>query len=377
MRICQITSAAFPPEEGIGNYVYGLSTQLIKKGHSVTVITRGSRGKKQKETIDGIEIIRAPFLPMYPLYMKIHSIYVNKLFQSLESRFDIVHIHSPLSPIVDTKLPVLATIHTPMKTDTLASFNENKNLRTAVWRLSGRYITYPLEVDLIKRANVITVVANSVAQELKEYPTQNKKIIVMGNGIDNTIFKPVEKKNEKKYILFTGRLSYRKGLFDLIECGKYICEKYPDISFIITGSGILSDTLQERINELGLAKQFKFLGFVTREELIKLYQNATLYVLPSHYEGLPTVLLEAMSCGLPVIATAVSGNLDVITHGKNGILVPPKSPEKIAEAISLLLEDEQIRKKLGENARKTIEEKYTWDILSNNYLKYYTSLIRK
>ncbi len=199
----------------------------------------------------------------------------------------------------------------------------------------------------------------------------------MGNGIDNTIFKPVEKKNEKKYILFTGRLSYRKGLFDLIECGKYICEKYPDISFIITGSGILSDTLQERINELGLAKQFKFLGFVTREELIKLYQNATLYVLPSHYEGLPTVLLEAMSCGLPVIATAVSGNLDVITHGKNGILVPPKSPEKIAEAISLLLEDEQIRKKLGENARKTIEEKYTWDILSNNYLKYYTSLIRK
>lgn len=374
MRICQITSAAFPPEEGIGNYVYGLSTQLIKKGHTVTIITRGSSRKKQKEIIDGIEIIRAPFLPIYPLYMMIHTLFVNKLFKSLESRFDIVHIHSPLSPIVDTTLPVIATIHTPMKTDTLASFNENRNLRTTVWKLSGRFISYPLEVNLIKRANVITVVSNSVAQELKEYPAQNKKIIVMGNGIDNTIFKPVGKKSEKKYILFTGRLSYRKGLFDLIECGKYICEKYPDISFMITGSGILSDTLRERINEQGLAKQFKFLGFVTREELIKLYQNATLYVLPSHYEGLPTVLLEAMSCGLPVIATAVSGNLDVITHGKNGILVPPKSPEKIAEAISLLLDDEQMRKKLGENARKTIEENYTWDIISNNFLTYYNSL---
>jgi glycosyltransferase involved in cell wall biosynthesis len=374
MRICHITSASFPPEEGIGNYIYGLSNQLIKKGHTVTIITRGSSRKKQKEIIDGIEIIRAPFLPIYPLYMRIHTLFVNKLFKSLESRFEIVHIHSPLSPIVDTKLPIMATIHTPMKTDTLASFNENKNLRTTVWRLSGRFISYPLEVNLIKRANVITVVANSVAKELKEYPTQNKEIIVMGNGIDSTIFKPIEKKSEKKYILFTGRLSYRKGLFDLIECGKYICEKYPDISFVITGSGILSDTLHERINELGLAKQFKFLGFVTHEELIKLYQNATLYVLPSHYEGLPTVLLEAMSCGLPVIATAVSGNLDVITHEKNGILVPPKSPEKIAEAISLLLDDEKMRKKLGENARKTIEKKYTWDIISNNFLTYYNSL---
>jgi glycosyltransferase involved in cell wall biosynthesis len=375
MRICQITSASFPPEEGIGNYVYGLSTQLIKKGHTVTIITRGSRGKKHHELVDNIEIIRVPFLPIYPLYMRIHSFFVNNLFKSLESKFDIVHIHSPLSPIVQTKLPVMATIHTPMKTDTQASYNENKNLRTTIWKLSGRFISYPLEIKLIKRANVITVVANSVAQELQEYPSENKKIIVMGNGIDNTLFKPVGKKSEKKYILFTGRLSYRKGLFDLIECGKYICEKYPDVTFIITGSGILSDTLRERINELGLADQFKFLGFVTREELITLYQNATLYVLPSHYEGLPTVLLEAMSCGLPVIATAVSGNLDVITHGKNGILVPPKSPEKIAEAISSLLDDEQLRKNLGENARKTIEENYTWDIISNNYLKYYKTLI--
>jgi len=123
MRICHITSASFPPEEGIGNYIYGLSTQLIKKGHHVTVITRSSRGKKQNEFFGNIEIIRAPFIPLYPLYMKIHSIFVNTLFKSLESKFDIVHIHSPLSPMIHTTLPVIATIHTPMKTDTRASFN--------------------------------------------------------------------------------------------------------------------------------------------------------------------------------------------------------------------------------------------------------------
>jgi glycosyltransferase involved in cell wall biosynthesis len=375
MRICQITSAAFPPEEGVGNYVTGLSTQLLKKGHTVTILTRGVRGKQPQETIEGITILRVPFFPIYPLYMKIQKILVNKLFKTLESRFDIVHIHSPLSPTIETTLPVIATIHTPMKTDTLASFHENRNLRTTLWKISGRFISYPLEVQLLKRANIITTVANSVAHELtQEYPTQKKTIHVVGNGIDSTLFTPVGKKSDDPYILFTGRLSYRKGLFDLIECGKHICKKYPNVSFVIPGSGRLASLLEQKTQDYGIADQFKFLGFVPRDELIKLYQHATLYVLPSHYEGLPTVLLEAMSCGLPVVATAVSGNLDVITHEKNGILVPPKSPEKLAEALSALLDNEQERKRLGENARKTIEENYTWDIISDKFITYYTSL---
>ena len=375
MHICQITSAAIPPEEGIGNYVYGLSDQLIKKGHNVTIITRGSKGKKQKEIFHNIEVIRAPFIPLYPIYMNVHKIFVNKIFKSMQSKFDIVHIHSPLSPLVNTSLPVIATIHTPMMTDHRASFNETKNLRTTIGILMGKFVSYPLELNLLKRANMITVVAKSVTNELREYNTNQKEIIVMGNGIDNNVFKPIEKKSGDNYILFTGRLSYRKGLFDLIECGKYICKKYPNISFILVGKGPLLDELRKRVNELGMTKQFKFVGFVNREELITLYQNATIYVLPSHYEGLPTVLLEAMSCGLPVIATAVSGNLDVISHGKNGILIPPKAPEKMAEAISLLLENAELKKHLGENARKTIEENFTWDIISNNFLKCYKSLV--
>jgi glycosyltransferase involved in cell wall biosynthesis len=93
MRICQITSASLPPEEGIGNYVFGLSTQLINKGHDVTVITRSSLGKKPIEMVGDIKVIRALFLPIYPVYMNIHRIVVNNIFKSLESKFDIVHIH--------------------------------------------------------------------------------------------------------------------------------------------------------------------------------------------------------------------------------------------------------------------------------------------
>lgn len=262
-----------------------------------------------------------------------------------------------------------------MKADTRASFTETRNLRTTLWRISGRCISYPLEVKLIQNAKILTVVATSVAAELKEYPTTNKKIIMMGNGIDHRIFTPLKKKTNEKYILYTGRLSYRKGLFDLVQSAQHICKKYPDVSFKVTGSGVLIDELRRRTQDLGIDKQFHLLGFVSREQLVSLYQNATVYALPSHYEGLPTVLLEAMACGAPVVATAVSGNVDVITHRENGLLIPPKQPEKLTEALSLLLDDEQLRKKLGEQARKTIEEKYTWDRVSNNYLNLYQSLL--
>jgi glycosyltransferase involved in cell wall biosynthesis len=81
-----------------------------------------------------------------------------------------------------------------------------------------------------------------------------------------------------------------------------------------------------------------------------------------------------MSCGLPIIATDVRGNRDLMSNGENGILVPPRSPRKIAEAITILIEDEKLRKRLGKNARETIEDRYTWNAVSNKFLKCYESL---
>ena len=201
------------------------------------------------------------------------------------------------------------------------------------------------------------------------------KVRVVGNGVDEKRFLPKQNAPKARYILYTGRLDLRKGLFDLIECGRSICKKYPDVSFFIPGKGNLSYKLQKKVKELGLQERFKFLGFVDREKLIQLYQNASIYVLPSRYEGLPTVLLEAMSCGLPVVATAVGGTPEVISSGKNGILIRPKSPNEIADAISMLLDNEELRRKIGVAARKTIEERYTWDIISDKILKCYESLL--
>lgn len=375
MNICMIMSTPFPPEDGIGNYVYGLSSKLINLGHKVTIITRGNLFKTRREFIDDICVIKPPFFPLYPFHIQFHGLFLNRIFKKMGEEFDIVHIHSPLSPLISTSLPIIATIHTPMLIDTKKRTDETKDIRARIEQLMGRYISFHIEMDLIERANTITTVAHSVAMELREYGLNSKDVEVIGNGVDEKVFTPIKNKVDEKYILYSGRLDYRKGLFDLIESSKIICQVHPEISFVLTGKGILIEKLKKRVNESGLKKNFNFVGFVSREKLIQLYQQATIYVLPSHYEGLPTVLLEAMACGCPIVATSVSGNLDVLTQGHDGILVPPKSPDKIAEAVLKLLDDEKMRNTLGINARNTIENRFTWSIISKKFLHFYNSLI--
>ncbi|AYK15552.1 glycosyltransferase family 4 protein [Methanosarcina flavescens] len=373
MRICVITSAKFPPEEGIGNYIYNMSKEFIRKGHQVTVITRGS-SKAQEENFEGIRLYRAPFFPLYPLHVQVHGVFVNKLFASIKSDFDVVHYHTPLPPPIKTNLPTVTTVHTPMKTDT--GMVELVNPFSLAVKLQGK-VSCLIESRLFNISDIITSVASSVSQELGEYGLNPGDVEVIGNGVDENLFCPIQNKTNEKYILYTGRLSYRKGLVDFIECGISVCSRYPDVNFKLTGKGPLFEKLKGIVHESGYQDRFEFLGHVEKSKLIELYQNATIFVLPSHYEGLPTTLLEAMSCGLPVVATAVSGNLDVIESGKNGILVPIKSPDRMAEAVSFLLDNEKLRTELGIAARKTIEQKFTWSAISDKILRCYYSICKE
>ena len=376
MHICYIMSAAYPPEEGIGNYVHNLSKNFIEKGHKVTIITRGSWNKTQREVIDGIEVIKVQFIPLYPFYIHLHGIFVNKIFRSLESRIDIVHIHSPLSPIIDTSLPIITTVHTPMLVD--FDYVEITSIYSTFSKILARLISYPLELKLLQTSDMVSTVSGTIAKELKRCYQNTNKIVVIGNGVDENFFVPAQNsiENGNKYILYAGRIDREKGIFDLIECGKYLCNQSLDISFLLAGKGRDLDTMKKKVKKLGLQDKFIFLGQVGKDQLVRLYKQSTIFAFPSYHEGIPTVVLEAMACGLPIIATNVRGNRDLILSGKNGILVPPHSPKELADAISMLLNDNEMRIELGKNARKTIEEKFTLDIIFANVLQCYESLIK-
>lgn len=368
-------TSEFPPSSGIGNYVYNISKKFIERGHEITVITRGSPSKNEKEVVDEIEVFRASIFPLYPFHTWIHGVFVNRLLKSIESRFALVHVHSPLIPVIETSLPIITTVHTAYRIDT--RHHDIVTLYSLFERAQSIFL-YPSELKLLKNSEKITTVSGSVARELRGYGFDPNTITVVGNGVDERTFFPIRnRKSEEAYVLYTGRIGLRKGLFDLVECAGYVCKRHPKVKFLVTGKGesFFFNRLKEKVRKTGFQDKIIFLGYVEKDKLVQLYQNALVHVVPSLYEGLPTVLLEAMSSGLPVVATAVSGNTEVISSNVNGFLVPPKAPEEMAKVIIRLLDDANLREKIGREARKTIEKHYTWDKIADNIVKCYESVL--
>jgi glycosyltransferase involved in cell wall biosynthesis len=365
----------FPPDPGgVGYYVQNLSKKLHERGHEITVITRGPPHKTIKRVVDGIDVFYVNFLPVYPFHVWVHGIFVNRLLKSLESNLNIIHLHSPITPPIKTTLPVITTVHTPMKVD--ARYHEIFNLYSLAEHAQSMTLYPPIESKLFSLSSKITAVSLAVAKELKEYGLDPNNVTVVRNGVDEKTFTPIQKNdNKKRYILYTGGLKARKGLFDLIESVKYVCNLDSGEKFVICGKGPFLQKLMKKAQRMNVKDHIVFLGYIDRNKLVQTYQNATIQVIPSHYEGLPTVILEGMSCGLPVVATDIGGNNEVISTGSNGFLVPSKSPKALAEAILKLLNDHQLMKRIGEAARATIEKSYTWDKIADNVEDCYESIL--
>jgi len=223
-----------------------------------------------------------------------------------------------------------------------------------------------------KLANKIVVVSQGVAQDLIEnFGVKKEKIAVIYNFQDleeinkASLEELGEFKNlflKNKVVISVGRLASQKGFQYLIEGFKKVVEKHPETILVILGEGKLEEELEKLIENLNLKEKVFLLGF--QKNPFKFLKNSSIFVLSSVQEGLPMVLIEAMACGLPVIATdCPGGNKEILDPdcnlkvekmrlGEYGILIPPKNPEEISKAISLLLENENLRK---EYAKKSLE----------------------
>lgn len=369
--ICQ----DFPPvARGAGYYVYNLSKKLIERGYKVTIFTRGSWKKTYCEEIDGISVYRVRFAPVYPFHLQFHGFFINKLIKAMESNFDVIHLHNPLIPVIRTSLPTIITELGTVKGG--VAHREALDLFSLGLKIFAKlYIS--IEQKLVSNVDKVTAVSNSCAHELKSY-YGIKDVEVVYNGVDTNFFVPSEMRNEDEpYILYTGSLDALKGLTDLIRSAKYVCQEYQNVEFIMVGRGPLEKKLKKLVHDLGLEEKICFTGYVNREVLLKYYQNATIFVLPSYHEGLPTAILEAMACGLPVVATAVTGTSEVILDGETGLLIPPKRPDKLTNAILRLLINKELREKMSKNAKEYVKRNFTWDIIAKNFEEIYVDMVNK
>lgn len=160
---------------------------------------------------------------------------------------------------------------------------------------------------------------------------------------------------KNKQVIAIGRYIYQKGFDLLLKAWRNVVQKHPDWILNIYGTGE-RNIYQKQVEELGIMGFCKLNGPINKDIQDK-YLQSSIYVLSSRFEGLPMVLLEAMSCGLPIVAFACPcGPKDIVTDGKNGYLVEPNNIEALAERICHLIEDEELRKEMGKNARKRAED---------------------
>ena len=357
-----------PPTEGVGYYVWNLSHFLVEQGHQVQIITRGQRGKPFCEELGAIPIWRPRFYPLYPLHVHLHGLFVQRLVRRLEADVDVFHLHTPLPPPICSRRPVLLTVHSMMLADARAQ--RTGSVFGLLIKLLAP-VSHQIERRLLRTSRTVTAVSKTAAEHARRCLPQDGQVEITWNGVDSHFFLAnTHNSADPTHLLFVGRLAPGKGLEDLVQALELAVSRHPEVKMSVAGGGPLRGKITS------LERHVRLLGHVdSRERLRALYQQAWGLVLPSHHESLPTVILEAMACGTPVIATRVGSVPDVVADGLSGVLVPPRAPEQLAAAICRLLDDAVLRTRLGAAARRTVEECFTWRVVGGNYLRCYQALL--
>jgi len=176
-------------------------------------------------------------------------------------------------------------------------------------------------------------------------------------------------------LLYVGRLAPGKGLHDLILAFKTVVNHFPNACLTIAGDGPQMGMVRSLMEQQGLKDKVRLLGHVhSREDLRALYRQAWALILPSHHESLPGVVLESMACGTPVIATRVGGLPTFLQDGQNGLIVAPRAPDELTEAIIQLIANTALRNRLGHASRQTVEERFSWQVIGENFIQGYQTI---
>ena len=202
---------------------------------------------------------------------------------------------------------------------------------------------------------------------------------VIYNGIeDKSYVKPFDFSTQypgKKIIFSAGRLAEQKGFPYLIEAAALLKDKRNDLVFIIAGQGRLENQLKRMVTKLKLNESFLFLGFI--KDIDSYIKGCTLFVLPSLFEGMPNVIMEAMALGKAVIAADVNGVNELMEEGKTGRIIPPKDSEILAETINELIDNTELLKEFGKNGLERVTKHFTIPIMISNLESYLLAKINE
>jgi phosphatidylinositol alpha-mannosyltransferase len=371
VKIALVSPYDFAHPGGVVLHISCLEHYFTQMGHEVKVIAPASRA---------VPDFGDRFIPIgrprpIPSSGSIARVTISltlapKIREVLErEKFDVVHLHEPLMPMLCTTVLRLS------KAANIGTFH-------ASYGKPGYNFARPIGKWILRRwfHNLDGKIA--VSKPAMEYASANFPGFynIIPNGVDVEHFSPevapIERFNDgRPNILFVSRLEKRKGLNYLLEAFRQVKEEVPDCRLIVVGPGTRLRRKYEKYVARNRIKDVFFVGFVPYAELPRYYQTANIFCAPSiASESFGIILLEAMAMGKPVVASSIEGYASVVSHGVDGLLVPPADKYKLAQALISLLGDESLRREMGAKGRgKALE--HSWERIARRVFQYYVRVL--
>jgi glycosyltransferase involved in cell wall biosynthesis len=371
MRICFISPYSPRTVNGIGTFIISLAQYLNKHGHEPLLITKLEKGEIDPcdvfESSDLIEIRHSKVKGLANIHLTLLTLIA--IFR-MRNKIDILHLQqshilSVFSCIMGTILgiPIVTTFHVKVSSN---------GLRKDLFKLFN---------------NILYIFSDSiiyVSEETRKSFCHKGNVIINGTDTEkyvNDRYIRIKTRNELNIensfvILFLGRIAKNKGIYELIDAIKKIntSKKY-DLKVLVVGPIASEDEKKyfEYLKDKDLENCILTLG--PHKEVHKFYCSSDIFILPSHLEGLPLSMLEAMSVGLPCIVSRVGGVPEVITHGVNGLLIEVKNSNDLMQKMTWCLENRDILKTLGYAASLTIRERFSIERVAEEYINVYNRVL--
>ena len=367
MRLLLINSEYPPIGGGAGNASAHIAAQLETLGHIVTVVTSRFGSLPHQEEAGNVTVYRIPSLRR----RQDRSNALEQVVFILSASFWTVRRVTRFKP--DATLAffgvpsgavawLLKRIHGIPYIISLRG-GDVPGFRPYDFRRYHKLIASFLRI-IWKQA--LVVVANSNGLRLLANAFDSRfDIPIIPNGVDLDLYTTAERDWSSPRLLSVGRIVHQKGL-DLAMRALGGLKDF-DWEWRIAGDGPQMEGLRSLAKELGIEERVTFMGWQSRQQVMECYRRANVFLFPSRHEGMPNAMLEAMASGLPVIASCIAGNEELVVDEKTGYLVPSEDVEALREALKKVLRDPVLREQMGAASRQRAEENYSWESTARQY----------
>ena len=377
---------------GLGRHVHALSVALANEGHEVTVVTRHAPGAALEEWAEGVRIVRAPEDPVpFPLATNTllawtmafnHTLTRAALHAAATGGYDVIHAHDWLvtHAAVTLKehldLPLVATIHATEAGRHQGWLPEEMN-RTI----------HNVETWLSHEACRVLVCSGYMKWEITRlFHVAQSRVEVIANGVYSDVWQAAPRAvaaarakfaGDGPLIGYAGRLVYEKGVQDLLAALPALVERHEGLKLVIAGDGPHKEELQRDVDRLGLHDVVEFAGFMNEAQLPAVLAATDAMIVPSIYEPFGMVALEAAAAGAPIAVAATGGLAEIVEPGVTGVTFAPKDPQSLADAVSGLLSDDMLRRRVAKQGQAMVAERYAWSAIAGATADAYRTSVRE